>query len=93
MIAKVNEKPLYSKTLLVLSFLTIVGILLLSFLSFYSAGDDYCYINDLKKNGVFNNALIGYTTWDGRFLTPAAFLQGFLLLRFKVEWIVFIWSC
>ncbi|SHJ81922.1 hypothetical protein [Flavobacterium haoranii] len=58
--------------------LLFVIVILLNLNSFYWA-DDYAILNELKEFGVFKRCLNGYLTWDGRYLTPASFIQGYLL--------------
>lgn len=78
----------------IMYFFSGIVILLLLFLNvntFYWA-DDYAFINDLNTNGIFQNCIIGYNTWDGRMLSVASFVQCFLLKNVAVELITLFWS-
>ena len=86
-----NEKQ-YFKILFGIAFLCIVMIMSLSFISFYNNGDDYSFLNELHKNGVLNNAIIGYNTWDGRFLSLSWLLQQVAFVYCSVQTMVFFWS-
>lgn len=79
------------KTLWVLGFLSIALILSLNLLTFYWA-DDYAILNEIKEFGIFKRCVNGYYTWDGRYMTPAAFFQGVFLKYLPVELITFIWN-
>ncbi len=77
--------------LLVITLIAISLILLLNINTFYWA-DDYNFMLDLNKYGVFENCLRLYKVWDGRFLSVGAFVQGFLISHFRVEIITFFWN-
>lgn len=72
--------------------LLFVIVILLNLNSFYWA-DDYAILNELKEFGVFKRCLNGYLTWDGRYLTPASFIQGYLLNYLPIQLITLIWTC
>lgn len=80
------------------TFLTITGllvitlILLLNLNTFYWA-DDYAILNEINDLGIYQRCLHGYYVWDGRYLTPAAFLQGAFLKTLPVELITLFWNC
>lgn len=73
-------------------FLLIVLILLLNLNTFYWA-DDYAILNEINDLGIYQRCVHGFYTWDGRYLTPAAFLQGLFLEALPVEIITLFWNC
>jgi Family of unknown function (DUF6056) len=79
------------KSLLFFACFVLILILLLCVNTFYWA-DDYALINDLNKNGVWQNCLNLYLTWDGRLLSLGAIIQGFFLRNLPIELITFLWS-
>ncbi|HSD14726.1 MAG TPA: DUF6056 family protein [Flavobacterium sp.] len=78
-------------------FPTLIGLLIISmilalnFNTFYWA-DDYAILNEINEFGIFKRCIQGYYTWDGRYLTPAAFLQGAFLEMLPVEMITLLWN-
>jgi Family of unknown function (DUF6056) len=78
--------------LMIFSGIVILIILLLSINGFYWA-DDYGFMSDLKRDGVFKNCYEGYFRWDGRFLSLGAIFQCFSLLYLQIETIILIWTC
>lgn len=90
MTAFINTKT-KEMTLRILGFLSIALILSLNLHTFYWA-DDYAILNEIKEFGIFKRCLNGYFTWDGRYMTPAAFLQGAFLNYLPVPLITFIWN-
>jgi hypothetical protein len=87
-----NKEKQYYKILFGIALLSILMILSLSSISFYNNGDDFSFLNELKKNGVLNNAVIGYNTWDGRFLSLTWLLQQVAFVYCSVQTMVFFWS-
>jgi hypothetical protein len=87
-----KKEKQYYKILFGIALLSILMILSLSSISFYNNGDDYSFLNELKKNGVLNNAVIGYNTWDGRFLSLTWLLQQVAFVYCSVQTMVFFWS-
>ncbi|WP_442787708.1 DUF6056 family protein [Flavobacterium suncheonense] len=75
----------------ILGLFVIAVILGLNFLTFYWA-DDYAILNEIKELGIFKRCLNGYYTWDGRYMTPAAFFQGAFLQHLPVQLTTFIWN-
>lgn len=73
-------------------FLLIVLILLLNLNTFHWA-DDYAILNEINDLGIYQRCVHGYYVWDGRYLTPAAFLQGAFLKTLPVEIITLFWNC
>lgn len=79
------------------TFLSITGLLVialilaLNFNVFYWA-DDYAVLNEINDLGIYQRCIHGYYTWDGRYLTPAAFLQGAFLELLPVEIITLFWN-
>ncbi len=84
---------LNKQTKFILFFACFVILLILSLCvnTFYWA-DDYAFIVNLNKNGILQNCIEGYLTWDGRMLTLGAFVQGFFLKNLSIELITFFWS-
>lgn len=80
-----------STFLTITGFLVIVLILVLNLNTFYWA-DDYAVLNEINDLGIFERCLHGYYSWDGRYLTPAAFLQGAFLKLLPVELITLFWN-
>ncbi|MCG2611641.1 hypothetical protein LZZ90_08990 [Flavobacterium sp. SM15] len=72
-------------------FLIICLILSLNLLTFYWA-DDYSVFNEINNYGIFNRCLRGYFVWDGRYMTPAGFLQGLFLSSLPAELITLFWT-
>ncbi|MCX6291415.1 MAG: DUF6056 family protein [Bacteroidetes bacterium] len=79
------------RILKLLSLLSLAGILLLSFFSWYSC-DDICNRNELLRYSVPHFMWLQYMNWDGRSLSIAAFLQQFSLQHFPVEITVLLWA-
>lgn len=76
----------------IIGFLLIVLILLLNLNTFYWA-DDYAILNEINDLGIYQRCIHGYNVWDGRYLTPTAFLQGAFLKMLPVELITLFWNC
>ena len=76
------------KTVLIAALIAIIMIFSLSLCSFYWA-DDYGFMSDLTKSGVFQSCYNGYFNWDGRFLSLGSFIQCFSLVYLDVRFIVF----
>ena len=74
-----------------LSFLSIAGIIGLSFFSWYS-GDDLCYRNELARYTVFQKAWLQYLHWDGRSLGIASLIQLTGLKYFSAPVLSIVWS-
>jgi Family of unknown function (DUF6056) len=79
------------KSLLFFACFIVLIVFSLCINTFYWA-DDYALINDLNKNGVWQNCLSLYLTWDGRLLSLGAIIQGFFLKNLPIELITFLWS-
>jgi len=79
------------RILKILSVVSIAGILLLSFFSWYSA-DDLCNLNELARYSVLKMAWLQYMNWDGRSLSLAGFLQLSVLKYFSAEAATFLWA-
>ncbi len=79
------------RILKILSILSITGIILLAFFSWYSC-DDYCNRVQLSENSIFKIAWFQYMHWDGRSLSVAAFVQLFSLKYLPVELTTSIWA-
>ncbi|ESU18918.1 hypothetical protein FCR2A7T_23240 [Flavobacterium cauense R2A-7] len=77
--------------LIITGLLAITLILLLNINTFYWA-DDYAILNEINDLGIYQRCIHGYYAWDGRYLTPAAFLQGVFLETLPVEIITLIWN-
>lgn len=77
--------------LIIIGLLAITLILLLNINTFYWA-DDYAIRNEINNLGIYQRCIHGYYAWDGRYLTPAAFLQGVFLETLPVEIITLIWN-
>ncbi|CAM3594147.1 hypothetical protein FSS13T_16400 [Flavobacterium saliperosum S13] len=81
-----------------ITFLSITGLLVITLIlslnlnTFYWA-DDYAVLNEVHDLGIYQRCIHGYFTWDGRYLTPAAFLQGAFLKLLPVEMITLFWNC
>lgn len=78
--------------LTIIGLLVMILILLLNLNTFYWA-DDYAILNEINDLGIYQRCIHGYFTWDGRYLTPAAFLQGAFLKTLPVELITLFWNC
>jgi len=50
-------------------------------------------LNEINDFGSYQRCIHGYYAWDGRYLTPAAFLQGAFLELFPVRIITLFWNC
>ena len=79
------------RTLKILSILSIAGIIVLAFFSWFSC-DDYCNRIQLNGNSVSKIACFQYMNWDGRSLSIAGFVQLFALKYLPVEIITSIWA-
>ncbi|WP_298119860.1 DUF6056 family protein [Flavobacterium sp.] len=86
----INLSKLNSITVF-LGFTAMIVILSICINTFYWS-DDYAFMVKLNQKGVLENCIYGYNTWDGRFLTLAAFFQGFLLHYVKIEAVTFFWT-
>lgn len=84
-------KNIIFKTLFSISLIFIVLILLLNVNTFYWA-DDYFFMMSTTKNGILQHCINGYYASDGRFLSIGAFVQGFLLRYYSVQFITFFWN-
>lgn len=80
------------------TFTVIIGILIITLIlslninTFYWA-DDYAILNEINDLGIYQRCIHGYYAWDGRYLTPASFLQGAFLKTLPVEIITLFWNC
>jgi len=79
------------KTLFSISLVIIILILVLNINTFYWA-DDYFFMMSTTKNGILKHCINGYYASDGRFLSIGAFVQGFLLRYFSVQFITLFWN-
>lgn len=71
--------------------LSLCLILCLNINVFYWA-DDYSILNEINDFGILRRCVEGYYTWDGRYMTPAAFFQGLFLSELPVGLITLIWN-
>jgi hypothetical protein len=76
----------------VLGGLSIAGIAVLCWFTWFSA-DDICYRNELARYGVFEKAWLQYLHWDGRSLSVASILQLAFLKYLPAPVITFAWVC
>lgn len=90
--SEVPENSTSNKLILnIAGILSIFLILSLNINVFYWA-DDYSIMNEINDFGIFKRCVNGFYTWDGRYLTPAAFLQGFFLSALPVGIITLFWN-
>jgi hypothetical protein len=82
---------LRQKILISFSVFIIILILVLNLNTFYWA-DDYAILNEINSLGIFERCRNGYFNWDGRYLTPASFIQGFLLKYLPIQLITLFWN-
>ncbi|WP_310555628.1 DUF6056 family protein [Flavobacterium sp.] len=87
----IKPKKIIFKLVSFFSLIVIISILLLNLNTFYWA-DDYNFMVDLETNGILQNCIKGYFNWDGRFLSLAAFFQGFFLKYIQIEFVTLFWS-
>jgi hypothetical protein len=78
----------------IITFLSIISVLLIIGISFltWRFCDDFRYEKTLSSQGVFHYMYNLYSTFDGRFISIASFIQLSLIKYLDLKVVVFIWA-